>query len=56
MSFRSIDNVEKIDYLRFNLSTPSPVKIFCDHSVITDHACDHGCDHAFCLDHAFRLA
>ncbi len=33
-----------------------PVKIFCDHSVITDHACDHGCDHAFYLDHAFGIA
>jgi len=34
----------------------SPVKIFRDHSVITDHARDHGCDHSFKRDHALGLA
>ena len=24
----------------------TPVKIFCDHSMITNHARDHRCDHA----------
>lgn len=27
--------------------TKAPVKIFCDHNVITNHARDHRCDHAF---------
>ena len=31
----------------------SPVKIFCDHCGITDHARDHGHDHSFHRDQAF---
>lgn len=30
---------------------PAPVKIFCDHSMITNHARDHGCDHSLSHDH-----
>ena len=35
---------------------PSPVKIFCDHTVITNHARDHGCDHSFYRDHGYEKA
>lgn len=34
-----------------NYCCESPVKIFCDHTVITNHARDHGCDHSFHRDH-----
>ena len=34
----------------------APVKIFCDHTVITNHARDHGCDHSFYRDHGYEKA
>ena len=34
----------------------TPVKIFCDHGVITNHARDHGCDHSFHHDHGYEKA
>ena len=34
----------------------APVKIFCDHGVITNHARDHGCDHSFHHDHGYEKA
>jgi len=34
----------------------TPIKNFRDHSVITDHARDHGRDHSFNRDHAFEVA
>ena len=38
------------------LHKSSPVKIFCDHGVITNHARDHGCDHSFHHDHGYEKA
>ena len=40
--------------MSFEIATP--VKIFCDHSVITNHARDHGRDHFFYRDHVFGNA
>ena len=34
----------------------APVKIFCDHGVITNHARDHRCDHSFHHDHGYEKA
>ena len=47
--------VNKSLFVTFLLLLP-PVKIFCDQSVITNHARDHGRDHSFHFDHAFSNA
>ena len=36
-----------VEYVRHSISYFSPVKIFCDHNVITNHGRDHGRDTPF---------